>query len=82
MSEVPGYGEPACYQCKLILLPGMWNICKAMVYYTRLQIDAADHQDWPKAIVMEGRQNDLAEILNDVAICGKKANCEPGFKKV
>jgi len=39
--SIPGYGDPECHRCTIILNPKMALLCKGMVYYTRRQELAA-----------------------------------------
>lgn len=71
--SIPGYGDPDCYKCPLILNEEMAGLCNAMVFYTRQQEEAARKGSWGTAIFWENKQNQLA--LNTL-------KCKPGTDRV
>lgn len=71
--SIPGYGDPECYRCPLILNEEMAGLCNAMVFYTRQQEEAAHKENWPAAIFWENKQNQLAL---------KVLKCDPGVGRV
>lgn len=71
--SIPGYGDPECSSCPIILNPEMAELCKAMVYYTKKQVEAANNKNWRMAIFWENKQNRLAlRVLK----------CKPGADRV
>lgn len=71
--SIPGYGDPQCHKCPIILNPEMAALCKAMVFYTRQQEEAAHLENWGAAIFWENKQNQLAL---------KTLKCKPGTDRV
>ena len=71
--SIPGYGDPQCYKCPLILNEEMAGLCSAMVFYTRQQEAAAHKLNWGAAIFWENKQNQIAL---------KTLHCQPGTDRV
>ncbi len=72
VKETIGYGDRECLQCTLIRDPDRAGLCRAMVSYTRNQIEAAKRDNYAAAIFWEGKQNTVAGQLQ----------CEPGMNRV
>ena len=53
-----------------------------MVGYTELEVEAARNENLTQAAVYEGRQNDIAVILNTIEIDGEVGLCKPGFDRI
>lgn len=73
--SIPGYGDPQCFNCKIILDKEMAGLCISMVFFTRQQERCARNKP-PNLIGASFYEN----LQNNLAL--KMLKCKPGTNRV